>query len=296
MDTGLELKNMLSTTISGITGALAGEWNGLIAVARKEWFYFVRYPTWIISLFVWPLIFPMAYILSARALSGPDGAGLLLFTQRTGISDYLGYIAIGTTFWMWQNVVLWDVGLSLRREQRRGTLETNWLTPAWRFTFLIGPGFVQLLTMFMFLAVSVLEFGLFFGVRLNGNPFLALLVIGISIPSIYGLGMAFASLIIAAKEAQNFVFLVRGLVMIFCGITFPISILPGWMQGIAAWLPQTYMIHAMRAAALANASFVDLLPDLLALAAFGTFWLVAGYTFFNMMERRARRTGAIGQY
>jgi hypothetical protein len=29
--------------------------------------------------------------------------------------------------------------------------------------------------------------------------------------------MAFASLVITAKEAQNFVFLVRGLVMIFCG-------------------------------------------------------------------------------
>ena len=59
--------------------------------------------------------------------------------------------------------------------------------------------------------------------RFNGNPLLVLLIILVSIPSIYGLGMAFASLVITAKEAQNFVFLVRGLVMIFCGITFPVS-------------------------------------------------------------------------
>ena len=109
------------------------------AVAQKEWLYFVRYPSWMISLLIWPLIFPLAYILSARALSGPDGSGLALFTQRTGITDYLGYIAIGTTIWMWQNVVLWGVGFALRNEQMRGTLETNWLSPTWRFSFLLGP-------------------------------------------------------------------------------------------------------------------------------------------------------------
>lgn len=265
-------------------------------VAKKEWLYSVRYPSWAISLIIWPVIFPLAYVLSARALSGPDGSGLAVFTARTGISDYLGYIAIGTTIWMWQNVVLWGVGFTLRSEQMRGTLESNWMTPANRFTFLIGPSAAQLVTMIIFLTVSALEFGLFFGVRLNGNPLLVLLLIFASMPSIYGLGMAFASLVITAKEAHNFVFLVRGLVMIFCGITFPISVLPEWMRGVATVLPQTYMIHGIRAAALANATLADLAPDLLALAGFGAFWLAAGYLVFTWMERRARQTGALGQY
>jgi hypothetical protein len=29
---------------------------------------------------------------------------------------------------------------------------------------------------------------------------------------------------------------------------------------------------------------------------FGAIWLVIGYLAFNWMERRARQTGAIGQY
>jgi ABC-2 type transport system permease protein len=280
----------------GFTERMLGELRALGAVARKEWLYFVRYPSWIISLFIWPLIFPMAYIFSARALSGPDGSGLALFVQRTGVSNYLGYIAIGTTIWMWQNVVLWGVGFGLRNEQMRGTLESNWMSPTWRFSFLIGPSAVHLLNMLLFLVVSALEFNLVFGVQVNGSPWLMLLIVALSILPIYGLGMTFASLVITAKEAQNFVFLVRGLIMIFCGITFPISILPGWMQGIANWLPQTYMIRAMRSAALANATLNELVPDLLALLGFGIFWLAAGYLIFNWMERRARRTGAIGQY
>jgi len=276
--------------------SLSAEWRALKAVIRREWTIFRRYPSWVVALFVWPVIFPAAYILSARALAGPNGIGLVSFTQMTGTSDYLGYIAVGTTVWMWQNVVLWNVGFALRDEQLRGTLETNWLSPTWRFSFLLGSSVTQLVTMCMFLVISTLEFGLIFGVRYHGSPWLVLLVVLVSIPAIYGLGFAFASVVITAKEAHAFVFLVRGLVMIFCGITFPLAVMPLWMQSVARWLPQTYIIHAMRTAALAGGSLQALLPDLIALLLFGAAWLLLGYVLFNLMERRARQTGAIGQY
>jgi ABC-2 type transport system permease protein len=266
------------------------------AVARREWTIFRRYPSWVIALFIWPMIFPMAYLLTARALSGMDGSGLVQFQLNTGVSDYIGYIAVGTTIWMWQNIVLWEVGFALRNEQMRGTLESNWLSPTWRFSFLMGSTIPQLVSMALFMTVAVLEFALVFGVRFQGSIWLSLLVLLVAIPSVYGLGFAFASIVISAKEANAFVFLVRGLVMIFCGITFPVTLLPGWMQSVTYWLPQTYVIHAMRLAALSPATFTDLLPDLLPLGLFGLFWLAAGYILFNWMERRARQTGSIGQY
>ena len=293
---------MATTTLSNPTITALGQPNvsaalrALWAVIRKEWIIFRRYPTWIVALFIWPVIFPAAYILSARALAGPDGSGLTLFNRTAGTDNFLGFIAIGTTIWMWQNIVLWNVGFVLRNEQLRGTLESNWLSPTWRFSFLLGSSVTQLVTMSTFLAVSALEFTFFFGVRLNGNLLLVALMLVAAIPSIYGLGFAFASLVITAKEAHAFVYLVRGLVMIFCGITFPPSVLPGWMQTIAAWLPPTYIIRGIRNAALNGADFQALLPDLIPLLAFGIAWLVIGYIVFNWMDRRARQTGAIGQY
>lgn len=268
----------------------------LFAVVRREWLIFVRYPSWIISLFIWPVIFPLSYLLTAQSLSGRDGSGLANFQAVTGLQDYTGYIAIGTIMWMWQNVVLWNVGFALRNEQLRGTLESNWLSPTWRFAYLLGASAPQLASMLMFLTVSAVEFVLFFGVRFQGSLPLTLLAILAAIPSIYGLGFAFASLVITAKEANAFVFLVRGIVMIFCGITFPIAILPEWMQPVARWLPQTYIINAVRSAALSREGLAGIASDLQALALFGIFWLIAGYLIFNWMERRARRSGAIGQY
>ncbi len=272
------------------------ELRALAAVTRREWSIFIRYPTWLISILIWPVIFPAVYILAGRALAGPDGSGLAVFARTTGINDFIGYIAVGTTIWMWQNTVLWNVGFALRQEQLRGTLESNWMSPTWRFSFLIGSSLVQFVSMLVFMLVSVLEFGLLFGVQYNGSVWLALLVLVAAIPSIYGLGFAFASLVITVKEANAFVFLVRGLVMIFCGITFPISVLPGWMQSVAQWLPPTYAIHGLRQAILAGASFQAVLPDLVSLVGFGATWLIVGYLVFSWMERRARQTGAIGQY
>ena len=262
----------------------------------REWTIFTRYPSVVVTLLVWPVIMPAGYILSARALAGPDGSGLALFAQAAGTADYVGYIAVGTIVWMWQNMALWSIGFALREEQMRGTLESNWLTPARRLWFLLGSGLMHGIVMLGFIVISGIEFALFFGARFNGNPLLVGLVLLAAMPSIYGLGFAFASLVLAAKEANAFVFLVRGLVMIFCGITYPISVLPGWMQTVAAWQPQTYVIHAIRSAVLTGANLPELLPDLLPLLGFGGAWLAAGYLAFVWMERRVHRTGALGQY
>lgn len=270
--------------------------HALLAVARREWIIFLRYPSWVVALLIWPLIFPMVYIFSARALAGPGGSSLGLFAQAAGTSNLVGYIAVGATIWMWQNIVLWDVGFALRSEQMRGTLETNWLTPTWRFSFLLGHSFIQVFSMLLFILVAVIEFTFLFGLRLNGNPWLALLMILVSMPAIYGLGFTFASLVINAKEASAFVFLVRGVVMIFCGITFPLAVLPDWMQSVSRWLPQTYMMDGMRKAALTNAGLAELAPDIQALLLFGLGWLLAGLLLFKWMERRARKTGSIGTY
>jgi len=290
---------MTTTTFtSAITRkhGFTAELNTLRAVVRREWTIFRRYPSWIIALFIWPVIFPMAYILSSQALAGPNNGGLLIFQRNAGTTDVVGYIVIGTIVWMWQNVVLWNVGFALREEQLRGTLESNWMSPSWRFSLLLGNSAVQMVTMLIFIAVSLIEFTVLFGVRFNGDPLLVALMFLVSIPSIYGLGFAFASIVITAREAHAFVFLARGLVMIFCGITFPIAVLPGWMQGVAQFLPQTYIIYGFRQAMLKAADFQTLLPVYEILLAFGVFWLAVGFALFRRMERRARQTGALGQY
>jgi hypothetical protein len=47
---------------------------------------------------------------------------------------------------------------------------------------------------------------------------------------------------------------------------------------------------------LNSANFETLWPVYQILLIFGAFWLAVGFALFRRMERRARRTGALGQY
>lgn len=291
-------KKLMSTTSTTLVQrSFFSEVRALGIMARKEWIIFRRYPTWIFAFLIWPLIFPLGSIFTARALSGPDQAALPAFAARAGTTDYIAYIVVGLTMYMWINITLWDVGFQLRNEQMRGTLESNWLCPVWRFSILLGPSLTKLLTSLVFTAVAVLEYGLILGSWVgSGNVTLVLLIMLLVIPSIYGIGVIFGSLVIRFQEANTMVFLVRGIFMIFTGVSYPLTVMPGWMQNIAACLPLTYAVHAIRAVTLSGATLSDLQYDLTMLALFAVGLSVVGYWTFRFTERRARRSGSLGRY
>ncbi len=283
--------------MSLVQRSFLSEVRALLAAARKEWIIFRRYPSWVVAFVIWPLLGPLMFIFAAKAMSGPDGAGLAAFSVLSGTTDYVSYVILGTAIWTWLNLTLWDVGFSLRSEQMRGTLESNWLCPVWRLSLMLGASMTKMLTSTLFLAITVIETRLAFGIwMLRGNVVLILLFLALAMPSIYGIGLAFASLVIRFREANTMVFFVRGIFMIFCGITFPLEVMPIWMQKAAAWLPLTYAVRGIRSVALSGATWSDVTPDLLRLAAFAVILPLIGYMAFHFVERRSRQTGVLGQY
>jgi ABC-2 type transport system permease protein len=300
MDRTQQMNQPSATKISStslVRRSFASELYALLAVAKKEWIIFRRYPSWVVAFFIWPVLFPVGWIFTAKALAGPQGSALPTFGSLAGTTDYISYIVIGSTLYMWLNITLWDVGFHLRNEQMRGTLESNWLCPVWRLSIMLGSSLTKLGTALFFLAIAVFEFRLFFGIRLwQGDPLLLFLILALVIASIYGIGIAFGSLVLRFKEANTMVFLVRGIFLIFCGISYPLEVLPRWMQEVAAFLPLTYAIQAIRAVVLTGATFSEIWPELQMLALFAVVLPIAGSLAFLVTERRARRTGALGKY
>lgn len=265
------------------------------AATRRQIINFIRYPSWMIALLIWPVLFPFAYIFSSRALAGPDGVGLATFSQLAGTSDYAGFIAIGTTFWMWFNIMLWGLGSSLRAEQMRGTLESNWLAPVPKVFLLLGSFAAEALMGLMALAISSLTLHLVYGIRVHGSLLHLVLVALASIPSVYGVGMIFASLVLVAKEINAFIFFVRGVMTVFCGVTYPIAVLPGWMRAVADVLPLNYSIQAVRAI-VAGQHISAVWPAVQFLLVSGVLLLGAGYLTFLLVQRHLLQTGTVGQY
>lgn len=266
------------------------------AVLRKEWIVIRRYPTWILAVLIWPALFPAMYVFMARALSGPDGQAVAAFRSVSGTEDYVGYLLFGTTLWMILNMALWNLGSHLRQEQIRGTLEATWTTPASRMSMLLGASGMQLMQSVAFLIVTLMIVRFVYGFQLHGEPLLLLGLLVLSLLPVIGLAIVFASLVLWLKEINSMVFLVRGIFMVFAGMTYPVEVLPVWMQSVSAALPLTYAIRAMRAVGLTGAGWADVQADALALAIFSVIFITLGLVAFRLVERLGHRSGTLSHY
>lgn len=270
--------------------------NNIYSVFHKELIQMVRYPTWILSLIIWPLIFPLAYILSAVGMAGPDQSGFAAFETQTGTTNFMGFIVIGTMAWMCVNQIMWSYGTFLREEQMCGTLESNWLCPINKFDFLIGGGLQPLLISFVTTAVSMLEYRFIYGTQFYGNIFLWLLLFLIMVPGMFGLGMLFASVILWAKDANAAVNVVRGIMMMVCGITFPITVMPVWLQKIAELIPFTYGIDAARKIMLMGNGIMSAGEDIMLCLAEGFVLVVLGVMAFSKTQSLVSNSGSLERF
>jgi ABC-2 type transport system permease protein len=80
--------------------------------------------------------------------------------------------------------------------------------------------------------------------------------------------------------------------VVFCGVNFPISYIPTYLQPISYGLPLTYGVISLRDA-MAGASVLDLLPNMIIIAFIGALMLMIAYALFWIFEIIARKKGTL---
>jgi ABC-2 type transport system permease protein len=274
-----------------------GDLRAFGAAARKEWRILRRYPSQFLGFLFWPIVLPLSYVLQAQGYAGDSAAASQAFLARTGTLQVAGFLFVGWGTYMWISMILWGPGTALRTEQVRGSLEAVFMTPASRLVVIFGPAVSQVVwALWMFSLVGVTVW-LFFGVALT--PLIVLRAVGVvlvAVPALYGLGALFAAVVLRFGEVSAMVQAVRGVFTVFCGMTFPILILPEWARAVALALPPTYLIGDLREVLLRGASLAELVPDLAVMAAIGLGICALAVIAFRRTERHARRGGSLAQY
>ncbi len=90
------------------------------------------------------------------------------------------------------------------------------------------------------------------------------------------------------QRVQNFIWSIPWLFAAFCGVFYPITILPHWAQIIARLLPMTYVFEGTRYA-IANHALPSKYIYLSILLSI--FYFVLGYMFFRKMFSRSKNFG-----
>src|SRR6059058_3303736 len=88
----------------------------------------------------------------------------------------------------------------------------------------------------------------FIGIHLPHANYLASVgLLAIASVSFIGVGMMTAVLpLISPEKGTQLGFVAQGLMLVVSGVYYPVSVLPGWMQWIAAISPATYALRGVR--------------------------------------------------
>jgi len=266
----------------------------LSAIFWKGLRHYIRYPgNFFIYLFL-PFLFTMLIFGMGQFIGG--GQAGANFAARTGTSNIIVYEILGSAVWMTSWVVVEDVGVALRDEQMKGTLEQNFLAPVNRFTLLVGMSLTDILiTTCIFLIVVGVTLAIVLPSSLLSiiPAFLALLV---GLIPLFGVGFIFAGFVIRFKEPYIFIQTVNLVFGTLTGTYYPVTFLPYWAQFLSGVLPQTYVIDDMRRIVLANQTLVNVYGSVFVLLALALIYPTVGYTVFKQIEKRAGVTGEFSKY
>lgn len=243
-----------------------------------------RERSWLFFETILPLMGTAAFVFVYRAVGAP--------------AEYIGFVVLGgamTAFWL---NVLWSMGSQLYWDKENGNLELYVICPGPMMAILLGMAVGGLIMSASRAGIVLVVCSLMFGVTYEtGSLPLLALVFTITMIALYGMGMMFASIFLAAgREAWHISNLLQEPIYFLSGFYFPVKALGFWVAAFASILPLTLGLDAMRQLVFTSQADVGFLPVLTSVAILsilavvfiaGAIWMLA------KLEMIGRRDGRL---
>jgi ABC-2 type transport system permease protein len=217
-----------------------------LIVFRRQLRLSLRNPAWVIIALVQPILYlvlfgPLLTKLPLGALDGSAAAGSAGSAEGyrffvPGLLIQLGLF--GSTF----------VGFAIISDWRAGVIERFRVTPVSRLAIMSGRVLRDVLALVVQAVILVLV-GVAFGLRAPVSA--VFLSLGFIVLVAIGLASVSYAVALLIKSEDAFAPLLNSVVLplvLLSGIMLPLTLGPGWLQGIARISPFRYIIDAMREA------------------------------------------------
>ena len=251
-----------------------------------------RYWGWEVVWLVYSIVNALSITFIGKAVGAITGQ---TFSQET-IDTTILYLIVGTLVWHYLAVVFDAIAESVQWERWEGTIEYTFMAPISRLTHMLGTTIFAVLWGLLHTAIILVVIALFFQINLAQANFIgATLILLTGSLSFIGLGIVAAVLpLLFPERGAQMTNIVKATILLVSGVYYPVSVLPGWMQPIAAVSPATYVLEGMRAALQRNAGPGELFsPYLLPLLISGLLLIPTGLWIFLRGERFAKQTGRL---
>ena len=136
-----------------------------------------------------------------------------------------------------------------------------------------------------------------FGIAVFANATVYTLIIFIlSIAMMTGFGMIFGGLTIWLKNIGETVPLLQSISMFFCGVYFPVAVLPEFMQPVAKYMPFYYSIEGLRSSLVPTTSTSEIMFFVKILLALSIISIILGVFVLHMGRTKAKKDGSLAFY
>jgi ABC-2 type transport system permease protein len=256
-------------------------WSSAV-LAKKALFHWLSPGLWAMQLFTMSLFQIAFFVYIADYVGNPEAT--------------VAYVAVGNAIQSIAYVAIFAVTNVTGEEKEGGTLPALMVTPANRLAMFVGRAMFQVLNSIITVAIALFYAAVVFGVDFSRADFVTLaVVIVITAFATVGFGLMLSSLGFYLRTSMIVanVFLFMGL--LFCGVNFPVSFLPEYLQPISYAFPVTYATDAARMA-VDGADIVEVSGLLGAELAVMTTAILVGYIMMLAFEHIARRRGTLEMF
>ena len=240
-----------------------------------------RQPSWVIHEAILPILSVASFAYVYRAMKAPEA--------------YVGFVILGgamTAFWL---NVLWSMGAQLYWERSSGNLELYIIAPGSMMAVLAGMALGGMVLTFVRATVIMTV-----GVVLFQVPFaptswtLLIFTFLTTLLALYGLGMMFASIFLLwGREAWHIVNLLQEPIYLLTGMNFPLKVFPTALASVAAIIPLTAGMDAMRQLLFDVEGFWPLWVEIPLLIILSILFIILARVFLTYLERLSRNEGRL---
>ncbi|MEW5936968.1 MAG: ABC transporter permease [Candidatus Thermoplasmatota archaeon] len=199
------------------------------------------------------------FLFMIYSIAKPIAGALILVVMYTIITlgnttgPMFSYMYVGNAFYMFIAQVLFGVTWIIHDDREHyQTLRYLYISPSNFFVYILGRSVSKVLITTFGVGIT-----LAFGVAALGvqiDPFtvdwlLLFLSLALGLVCILAFGLALAGIsFLTAKHSMGMNEGIAGIFYLFCGVIFPVQVLPSWSHGLAVALPLTYWMHVTRIA------------------------------------------------
>lgn len=243
----------------------------------------------------WELV-ELIYTAANSVTIGFIGKGIELLTKsKLDTSYWIMYMLLGSILWGYLANIFETVSQIVSWERWEETIEYTFMAPVKRITHMLSICTYGVIYGFLRSVVVLLVVAFFFKINVSqANFWSATGILLIASISFMGLGMCAAVLpLISPEKGSQVVGIFQSLLLMFSGVYYEISILPGWMQWVAKLSPATYALKGMREAILKGTPFTQLSIYIYPLIITSIVLFPMGVIVFNHMEHWAKKKGVL---